>query len=205
LNESADLAAMAAEAATSTRNHVETAEQSIQTEEILDNERTSPKHYSEAEVIAPSAEARMAAVKEEEAKYSLSVMDLHGNESKTLGVTEYDREREDMIKKYYDYKLEQVSSQVSLVDSRAVRLYNAYKQSLNKLKKIHAERTTVHAELQAAEGNYKAVKDDLDLTRKNYEQQMTLFTEHITEQSEKISSQETEIFSLKSMLKGRGK
>eukprot|EP01117_Protostelium_nocturnum_P007596 TRINITY_DN2721_c0_g1_i1.p1 TRINITY_DN2721_c0_g1~~TRINITY_DN2721_c0_g1_i1.p1 ORF type:complete len:985 (-),score=449.99 TRINITY_DN2721_c0_g1_i1:37-2991(-) len=196
---------------------VDTLEQSVQTEEEELPERSEsetqtdfmekpPVAIPQPVVSSPIVETPKTVEKplvstETNKDYFLVVMDSNGNQFNSLNVSETDKERERALKEFYDFKLEKVTSQMALLDARSIQLFHAYKQSLSKLQKVVEEKQKMESKLNESDGKLTMAKEDLDLTRKNYEQQMNLFTEHITSQSETISTQETEIFALKNMLK----
>jgi len=62
---------------------------------------------------------------------------------------------------------------------------------------MHSEYETLKVELQEANDSKKDAKDDLLSTRKNYELQLQLLTEHLLSINEKLGRYEEEISRLK--------
>jgi DNA repair exonuclease SbcCD ATPase subunit len=131
--------------------------------------------------------------------YSLIVMDETGSQSDSLNLSEEDREREQALKKFYETRVDQLMSQIKEADRKAIELHEEYTKAVNSLSSLVTQRDELQNKLAVAEKALAASKDELDSTRRNYEQQMKVLSEHIVTLNEKIMAQEEQISTIRNV------
>eukprot|EP01114_Cavostelium_apophysatum_P024359 TRINITY_DN9509_c0_g1_i1.p1 TRINITY_DN9509_c0_g1~~TRINITY_DN9509_c0_g1_i1.p1 ORF type:complete len:996 (+),score=291.75 TRINITY_DN9509_c0_g1_i1:115-3102(+) len=135
----------------------------------------------------------------QDGKWRMTVMDENGKQFQSLNssasVTE-DLERETAMKMFYDQKLKTLSSQLQSADDKAVKCYHAYRYSKKQLELMQQDRDQAHSSLQDVQRRLDSSLEDMNTTRKNYDEQMNVLTEHMTIQNERIAQQDNETGSI---------
>lgn len=130
--------------------------------------------------------------------YKMTVIDENANESSSLQVTKGDRERENSIKQHFQAKRAQLLAQMKITDEKAMKYYEEYKRVKNELKLITEQNQSRKEALEAAQTQQLAAMEDLESTRRNYEAQMQVMTEHFMSLNDKVGKQEDSLSRLKS-------
>ena len=125
--------------------------------------------------------------------YQMKVIDENAIESNSLQVTKIDRERETAIKQHYQAKRTQLLAQMKIADEKAVKYYEEYKKILAELEHVSQENQTHKQLLEEAKTQQNSATSDLESTRRNYEDQMKLMTEHFMTLNDKVGKQEDTI------------
>jgi len=146
---------------------------------------TSPRGFSSSMPDSPD--------KEPEKKWKMTVMDENGKQSENLVGGGEDLEREAALKMYYDSKLQTLSHQVQQADDKAIKCYNAYKQAKSRLAQIQNEKNELTNNLMESKQKLESSMEDMTTTKKSYEEQMNVLTEHMSIQNERIAQLDNEM------------
>lgn len=130
-------------------------------------------------------------------KYSMIVVDDNGKEYRSLNVSEEERSREQSLKRFFEQKLAQLSSQLQIADEKGLQYHSENQLSLQEVQKLTKERERLQQEIQRLEGLIKLAKDDLDLTRANYDSQLKVLTEFVMNLKDQVGIAEDEVKQLK--------
>jgi protein phosphatase 1 regulatory subunit 21 len=125
--------------------------------------------------------------------YKMTVLDENGVQASSLQVSKEDKERENNIRQFYESKIHHLTGQVQIADAKAVELYETYQHTAEELKKLHDERDLLQKKIEQTANEVSTAKEDLEVTRKNYEQQMNVLTEHITNMNDRVARQEDQL------------
>jgi len=131
-------------------------------------------------------------------KYKIVLIDQNGVQSNKLNFTPEDKEREERINKFYETKMDQLTSQLKVADLKAMEFYDGYQKTLQELEKCIEQRDILENKLKNSLSTFNNTKEDLETTRTNYEQQMSVLSEHITLLNEKLGDQAEQLDELKS-------
>jgi len=133
----------------------------------------------------------------ESSKWKITVLDQNGTQFQSLNVSEVDKERELAIQIYYQSQQKQLTSQISELNKKCVSLYYGYISLSDNLNSKELEKENLQKTLLMTKEKLGTAIEDLELTRKNYEQQLSVFSEHISVQTETLGKQEDELEMLK--------
>eukprot|EP01130_Rhizamoeba_saxonica_P010269 TRINITY_DN4201_c0_g4_i1.p1 TRINITY_DN4201_c0_g4~~TRINITY_DN4201_c0_g4_i1.p1 ORF type:complete len:412 (-),score=106.29 TRINITY_DN4201_c0_g4_i1:49-1125(-) len=153
--------------------------------------------YSVAEEIDKMVEEIETYNLSSENRWNLSVVDEHGNQSNTLGVTDNQRNREEEIKEFYKNNTKQLHQQLKKLDEKALEYMVRAEELEISLATAIAEKDQYKAEAENASQDKKNAVDELNTTRSSLEQQLELLSEHLVHQNDKISDYEEELSTLK--------
>lgn len=105
--------------------------------------------------------------------------------------------REEIIKQHLTSRLTEMSTKLQQAESKTLS-YHAECQSLHKRLGL-AEQKREKTQEEYNKGNQKIsqLQDELAVTRKNYEDQLSLMSDHLAAMNDKLSSQKDEIENLK--------
>ncbi|KYQ89201.1 hypothetical protein DLAC_10445 [Tieghemostelium lacteum] len=116
-----------------------------------------------------------------------------GEESDSLNFSQTDKERENEMKQYYEKKITQLLNKISNIDTKAMRYYEQYQQLL----KNGLSSDSLQLELDNSKKELKDTKDELEVTRVNYDQQMRILTEQFISLNETVSQLDTDLIRIK--------
>jgi len=126
-------------------------------------------------------------------RFKLTVLDDTGDQLESLNFSMSDKEREKEMKLYYENKITQLLNKISNIDAKAVRYHEQYQQLLKK----GTGNDTVKKELETTLADLKNTKDELEVTRFNYDQQLRMMTEQFVSLNESISQLDSELLNIK--------
>eukprot|EP01095_Lingulamoeba_sp_RSL-Kostka_P016971 TRINITY_DN8581_c0_g1_i1.p1 TRINITY_DN8581_c0_g1~~TRINITY_DN8581_c0_g1_i1.p1 ORF type:complete len:242 (+),score=86.65 TRINITY_DN8581_c0_g1_i1:1-726(+) len=130
--------------------------------------------------------------------YSLTIIDENGNQSNSIDVSASEKEREIKLKQYFDNKIVQLRSQMKLTDEKCKMYHFELEDTLEELSNLKKEKENLINTLNDQKDTISRSKEDLDSTRKNYDTQMSLLTEHVVRLNDQIGKTEEQISVLKS-------
>lgn len=105
---------------------------------------------------------------------------------KSLGITDETKEREMAIRSYYQIKMKQFTTELKSMDNRLRKLYKLYKQVLDSVNRVNSENQSFKSQLQSS-------TEDLNDTRKNYEKQLSVLSEHMSTLNDQVSKQSAQM------------
>ena len=97
------------------------------------------------------------------------------------------------IKQHFLAKRKQLLAQMKLADERAVKYHEEYTKTCQRLASIIEENNARKEQIDALHKTQAKAQEDLESTRRNYEDQMKVMTEHFMSLNDKVSKQEDSI------------
>ena len=112
----------------------------------------------------------------------------------SLQVTAADREREELIRKHYEAKSQQLLAQIQAADEKALEISTRLQRELDLSQQ---ERNSLRKQLADSTEALRAAKEDLELTRSNYEGNIKVLSENLIEKTERLARKENEAAQLR--------
>ncbi|XP_067844842.1 protein phosphatase 1 regulatory subunit 21 isoform X1 [Heptranchias perlo] len=113
--------------------------------------------------------------------------------------------REQLIKSHYMMRVAELTSQLQLADSKTVHFYAECRALAKRLALAEKSRETLSEEIKAANQNIVRLQDELTTTKRSYEDQLSMMSDHLCSMNETLSKQREEIDSLRMGTKGNTK
>ncbi|CAH1793023.1 unnamed protein product [Owenia fusiformis] len=108
--------------------------------------------------------------------------------------------REQLIKDHFTQRIQQLTSQLQVADSKAVNFYAECRALHKRLNIEEKSKKKLQEEANAHSQTIIQLKDDLQTTTKSYESQLSMMSEHLAGMNEKLANQKDEIDSLRLQL-----
>ncbi|XP_069464510.1 protein phosphatase 1 regulatory subunit 21 isoform X1 [Ambystoma mexicanum] len=113
--------------------------------------------------------------------------------------------REDLIKNYYMARIVEVTTQLQLADSRAVHFHAECRALARRLAIADKSKEVLSEEIKSANQSISRLQDELTTTKRSYEDQLSMMSDHLCSMNETLSKQRDEIDALKIATKGNSK
>lgn len=113
--------------------------------------------------------------------------------------------REDLIKSHYMARIVELTSQLQLADSKSVHFYAECRALSRRLALAEKSKETLTEEMRLASQNISRLQDELTTTKRSYEDQLSMMSDHLCSMNETLSKQREEIDTLKMSSKGNSK
>lgn len=113
--------------------------------------------------------------------------------------------REDLIKNHYLARVVEVTSQLQLADSKSVHFHSECRALSKRLALAEKSKEALMEELKVASQNVSRLQDELTTTKRSYEDQLSMMSDHLCSMNETLSKQREEIDTLKLAGKGNSK
>uniref|UniRef100_A0A8C6G5F5 Protein phosphatase 1 regulatory subunit 21 n=1 Tax=Mus spicilegus TaxID=10103 RepID=A0A8C6G5F5_MUSSI len=113
--------------------------------------------------------------------------------------------REDLIKSHYMARIAELTSQLQLADSKSVHFYAECRALSKRLALAEKSKETLTEEMRLASQNISRLQDELMTTKRSYEDQLSMMSDHLCSMNETLSKQREEIDTLKMASKGNSK
>ncbi|XP_023567003.1 protein phosphatase 1 regulatory subunit 21 isoform X2 [Octodon degus] len=113
--------------------------------------------------------------------------------------------REDLIKNHYMARVVELTSQLQLADSKSVHFYAECRALSKRLALAEKSKETLTEEMKLASQNISRLQDELTTTKRSYEDQLSMMSDHLCSMNETLSKQREEIDTLKLAGKGNSK
>ncbi|XP_054976186.1 protein phosphatase 1 regulatory subunit 21 [Sorex araneus] len=113
--------------------------------------------------------------------------------------------REDLIKSHYMARIVELTSQLQLADSKSVHFYAECRALSKRLALAEKSKEALTEEVKAASQNISRLQDELTTTKRSYEDQLSMMSDHLCGMNETLSRQREEIDTLKLASKGNSK
>ncbi|XP_013411783.1 protein phosphatase 1 regulatory subunit 21 [Lingula anatina] len=108
--------------------------------------------------------------------------------------------REELIKKHYMQRIDQLTSQLQMADSKAVQVHAECKALHKRLSLAEKAKVKTQEEIRTANQSVTQLKDELQTTTKNYESQLSTMSDHLAAMNERLMQQQDEIEEYKARL-----
>ncbi|NWX79103.1 PPR21 phosphatase, partial [Alca torda] len=116
--------------------------------------------------------------------------------------------REDLIKNHYMARIAELTSHLQLADSKSVHFHAECRALAKRLSLAEKSKESLTEELKLASQNIsrlQASKDELMTTKRSYEDQLSMMSDHLCSMNETLTKQREEIDTLKMTSKGNSK
>uniref|UniRef100_A0A8C5V273 Protein phosphatase 1 regulatory subunit 21 n=1 Tax=Microcebus murinus TaxID=30608 RepID=A0A8C5V273_MICMU len=113
--------------------------------------------------------------------------------------------REDLIKNHYMARIVELTSQLQLADSKSVHFYAECRALSKRLALAEKSKEALTEEMKLASQNITRLQDELTTTKRSYEDQLSMMSDHLCSMNETLSKQREEIDTLKMSSKGNSK
>ncbi|XP_062864875.1 protein phosphatase 1 regulatory subunit 21 [Trichomycterus rosablanca] len=113
--------------------------------------------------------------------------------------------REHLIKTHYMTRVAELSTQLQMSDSKAVHFHAECRALAKRLTFTKKTQETLNEEMKQASRNITSLQDELSTTKRSYEDQLSMMSDHLCSMNETLSKQREEIDTLKLGNKGNSK
>uniref|UniRef100_A0A671YLV6 Protein phosphatase 1 regulatory subunit 21 n=1 Tax=Sparus aurata TaxID=8175 RepID=A0A671YLV6_SPAAU len=117
----------------------------------------------------------------------------------------YEDSREQLIKTHYMARVGELTTQLQISDSKAVHFHSECRALAKRLAIAEKSRETLSEEVKRANQNITRLQDELTTTKRSYEDQLSMMSDHLCSMNETLSKQREEIDTLKLGSKGNAK
>ncbi|XP_014865355.1 PREDICTED: protein phosphatase 1 regulatory subunit 21 isoform X1 [Poecilia mexicana] len=105
--------------------------------------------------------------------------------------------REQLIKTHYMTRVGELTTQLQVSDSKAVHFHSECRALAKRLTIAEKARETLSEEVKLANENITRLQDELTTTKRSYEDQLSMMSDHLCSMNETLSKQREEIDMLK--------
>ncbi|KAF4016291.1 hypothetical protein G4228_007658 [Cervus hanglu yarkandensis] len=105
--------------------------------------------------------------------------------------------REDLIRNHYMARIVELTSQLQLADSKSVHFYAECRALSKRLALAEKSKEALTEEMKVASQNISRLQDELTTTKRSYEDQLSMMSDHLCSMNETLSKQREEIDTLK--------
>ncbi|RXN06628.1 canalicular multispecific organic anion transporter 1-like protein [Labeo rohita] len=105
--------------------------------------------------------------------------------------------REHLIKHHYVSRVSELTAQLQMCDSKAVHFHAECRAVAKRLAMAEKTRETLTEELKLANQNITRLQDELSTTKRSYEDQLSMMSDHLCSMNDTLSKQRDEIDTLK--------
>ncbi|KAI1894511.1 hypothetical protein AGOR_G00116550 [Albula goreensis] len=116
-----------------------------------------------------------------------------------------EQSREQLIKTHYMVRVGELTTQLQISDSKAVHFHAECRALAKRLALAEKSRETLTEEVKLANQNISRLQDELATTKRSYEDQLSMMSDHLCSMNETLSKQREEIDTLKLGSKGNSK
>ncbi|XP_051507104.1 protein phosphatase 1 regulatory subunit 21 isoform X2 [Myxocyprinus asiaticus] len=113
--------------------------------------------------------------------------------------------REHLIKTHYMSRVSELTAQLQMSDSKAVHFNAECRAVAKRLAIAEKSRETLAEELKLANQNITRLQDELSTTKRSYEDQLSMMSDHLCSMNDTLSKQREEIDTLKLASKANSK
>ncbi|XP_042321299.1 protein phosphatase 1 regulatory subunit 21 isoform X1 [Sceloporus undulatus] len=161
----------------------------------------------ESLLTAESAEQEKEVSMEKVSTEPVSSTSLVGMLTVTTGNEEIPEaaSREDLIKNHYMARIVELTSQLQLADSKSVHFHAECRALAKRLSLAEKSKESTLEEMRLAKQSITRLQDELTTTKRSYEDQLSMMSDHLCSMNETLSKQREEIDTLKMTNKGNSK
>uniref|UniRef100_A0AAQ5YCD9 Protein phosphatase 1 regulatory subunit 21 n=1 Tax=Amphiprion ocellaris TaxID=80972 RepID=A0AAQ5YCD9_AMPOC len=120
-------------------------------------------------------------------------------------IQSYEESREQLIKTHYMARVGELTTQLQISDSKAVHFHSECRALAKRLTIAEKSRETLSDDVKMANQNITRLQDELATTKRSYEDQLSMMSDHLCSMNETLSKQREEIDTLKLGSKGNAK
>uniref|UniRef100_A0A3Q1ALC9 Protein phosphatase 1 regulatory subunit 21 n=1 Tax=Amphiprion ocellaris TaxID=80972 RepID=A0A3Q1ALC9_AMPOC len=112
-------------------------------------------------------------------------------------IQSYEESREQLIKTHYMARVGELTTQLQISDSKAVHFHSECRALAKRLTIAEKSRETLSDDVKMANQNITRLQDELATTKRSYEDQLSMMSDHLCSMNETLSKQREEIDTLK--------
>ncbi|NXA37836.1 PPR21 phosphatase, partial [Eudromia elegans] len=116
---------------------------------------------------------------------------------KNTGLAPDNESREDLIKNHYMARIAELTSHLQLADSKSVHFHAECRALAKRLALAEKSKESLTEELKVASQNTSRLQDELMTTKRSYEDQLSMMSDHLCSMNETLTKQREEIDTLK--------
>ncbi|CAL8299989.1 unnamed protein product [Merluccius merluccius] len=131
-----------------------------------------------------------------EATMSTSLVGMLSTTPSTENVGD-EESREQLIKDHYMTRVGELTTQLQVSDSKAVHFHAECRALAKRLALAEKSRETLSEEVKVANQNITRLQDELTTTKRSYEDQLSMMSDHLCSVNDTLSKQREEIDTLK--------
>eukprot|EP00054_Salpingoeca_dolichothecata_P025014 m.172609 g.172609 ORF g.172609 m.172609 type:complete len:804 (+) comp25218_c0_seq6:54-2465(+) len=105
--------------------------------------------------------------------------------------------REELIKNHFTQRIGQLSAQLQFADSKAVAYYEEARALALQLERLQASQRQHGQTTKLAQQQIKELQETLETTKRNYEEQLAVMTEHVMRMNDQLTERQEVIDSYK--------
>lgn len=105
--------------------------------------------------------------------------------------------REQLIKTHYMARVGELTTQLQISDSKAVHFHSECRALAKRLALAEKSRETLSEDVKLSTQNITRLQDELTTTKRSYEDQLSMMSDHLCSMNETLSKQREEIDTLK--------
>uniref|UniRef100_A0A665WUM9 Protein phosphatase 1 regulatory subunit 21 C-terminal domain-containing protein n=1 Tax=Echeneis naucrates TaxID=173247 RepID=A0A665WUM9_ECHNA len=105
--------------------------------------------------------------------------------------------REQLIKTHYMTRVGELTTQLQISDSKSVHFHSECRALAKRLAIAEKSRETLSEEVKMANQNITRLQDELTTTKRSYEDQLSMMSDHLCSMNETLTKQREEIDTLK--------
>ncbi|XP_074653061.1 protein phosphatase 1 regulatory subunit 21-like [Tubulanus polymorphus] len=113
--------------------------------------------------------------------------------------------REELIKNHYTARITSLTNQLQVAESKAVNFHAECRALHKRLSAAEKSKSVNLTDLDSTTQEVSQLKDELQTTKRSYESQLSLMSEHIAGLNDKLTTQKDEIDALKLLLNSHSK
>ncbi|XP_058020968.1 protein phosphatase 1 regulatory subunit 21 isoform X1 [Ahaetulla prasina] len=113
--------------------------------------------------------------------------------------------REDLIKNHYMARITELTSQLQLADSKSVHFHAECRALVKRLALAENAKESSLEKMKSTRLNISKLQDELTTTKRSYEDQLSMMSDHLCSMNETLTKQREEIDTLKLANKGNSK
>ncbi|KAM3855409.1 protein phosphatase 1 regulatory subunit 21 isoform 6-T7 [Vipera latastei] len=113
--------------------------------------------------------------------------------------------REDLIKNHYMARIIELTSQLQLADSKSVHFHAECRALVKRLTLAEKAKESSLEKMKLTRLNISKLQDELTTTKRSYEDQLSMMSDHLCSMNETLTKQREEIDTLKLANKGNSK
>ncbi|XP_053568692.1 protein phosphatase 1 regulatory subunit 21 [Bombina bombina] len=153
--------------------------------------------------IHPLSAEMMLQYKKRMAKYmkALKKIGMLTSSTESLQVPDHES-REDLIKSHYMSRIAELTNQLQVADSKCVHFYAECRALAKRLALADKSNQSLTEETRSTSQSISRLQDELITTKRSYEDQLSMMSDHLCSMNETLSKQREEIDNLKMANKG---
>eukprot|EP00040_Diaphanoeca_grandis_P023687 m.129298 g.129298 ORF g.129298 m.129298 type:complete len:775 (+) comp29385_c0_seq1:125-2449(+) len=99
----------------------------------------------------------------------------------------------EQLRRHYEDRIQMLTTQLQFADSKAVAFFDECRNTALRLEMLRNNQAQQGEEYKNVNGTIARLKEDLESTKRNYEEQLSTMTEHIMAMNDKLQEKDAEV------------